>query len=319
MQTAWGDIPVFDAHVHFFSSGFFRAMAAQKTDMPQGQEPLSALGATLGWQMPPAQPQELARDWARELDRHGVERAVLIASVPGDEESVAAASSSFPDRFYGYFMLNPLSAEAPERVRRALAVMRLRGICLFPAMHRFSIQDKRLEPILQIIASAPGTVIFVHCGVLTVGIRKKLGLPSHFDMRFSNPIDLHAVAMQYPQVNFLVPHFGAGYFREALMLCDLCPNVYLDTSSTNSWMRYQPDGIDLSKVFRRALDVATPKRLLFGSDSSFFPRGWHREIFETQCAALRQIGISEADAQLIFGENLKRLLDTAMPPSAGSR
>ena len=36
-----------------------------------------------------------------------------------------------------------------------------------------------------------------------------------------------------------LPHFGAGYFREALMLADLCPNVYLDTSSSNSWMRYE--------------------------------------------------------------------------------
>lgn len=317
MQTPWGDIPVFDAHVHFFSAGFFRAMAAQRTDMPQGAEPLSALGATLGWQMPPADPQELARDWVRELDRHGVERAVLIASVPGDEGSVSAAAAAFPDRFYGYFMLHPLSPDAPERVRHALAGKRLRGICLFPAMHRFSIQDPRLEPVLQVVSSAPGAVIFVHCGVLTVGIRKKLGLASHFDMKFSNPVDLHAVAMQFPQVNFVVPHFGAGYFREALMLCDLCPNVYLDTSSTNSWMRYQPHDIDLSKVFRRAIDVATPKRLLFGSDSSFFPRGWHREIFETQCTALRQIGISEADARSIFGENLKRLLDPAAPPSAG--
>ena len=51
-----------------------------------------------------------------------------------------------------------------------------------------------------------------------------------------------------------MPHFGAGFFREALMLADLCPNVYLDTSSSNSWMRYE--GLDLKTVFRRALDVA---------------------------------------------------------------
>ena len=106
-----------------------------------------------------------------------------------------------------------------------------------------------------------------------MGVRKKLGLPSQFDMRFSNPIDLHSVALQFPGVNFVLPHFGAGYFREALMLCDLCPNVSLDTSSTNSWMRYE--GLDLKTVFRRALEVAGATRLLFGSDSSFFPRGWH--------------------------------------------
>jgi hypothetical protein len=124
-------------------------------------------------------------------------------------------------------------------------------------------------------------------------------------MRFSSPIDLHGVALRYPQVSFVVPHFGAGYFREALMLADLCPNVYLDTSSSNSWMRYE--GLDLATVFRRALDVAGPSRLLFGSDSSFFPRGWNYEIFEQQTRALQQIGVSAGDAQLILGENLRRL------------
>ena len=73
-------------------------------------------------------------------------------------------------------------------------------------------------------------------------------------MRYSFPLDLHAIAVRYPRVPFIVPHFGAGYLREALMLADLCPNVYLDTSSSNSWMRYE--GLDLRTVFRRALDTA---------------------------------------------------------------
>jgi uncharacterized protein len=81
--------------------------------------------------------------------------------------------------------------------------------------------------------------------------------------------------------------------------------VYLDTSSSNSWMRYE--GLDLKTVFRRALDVAGPGRLLFGSDSSFFPRGWNAGVFQAQVAALQELGVSEADAGLIFGGNLQRL------------
>ena len=73
--------------------------------------------------------------------------------------------------------------------------------------------------------------MFVHCGALSVGVRKKLGLPSLFDMRYSNPLDVHPVAHRFPSLRFIVPHFGAGLFREALMLADLCPNVWLDTSA----------------------------------------------------------------------------------------
>lgn len=299
MQSPWGEISVSDAHVHFFSHNFFAALAAQR-------QPASAesIGATLGWQVPARQPEALALKWVQELDRWGVRRAALIASIPGDEASVAAAVRAHPDRFYGYFMVDPTAPDAGERVRAALAGGYLHCICLFPAMHRYSIHDERVRSVLDV---AP-TAVFVHCGVLTVGVRAKLGLPSPFDMRFSNPIDLHGVALAFPKLRFIVPHFGAGYFREALMLCDLCPNVYLDTSSSNSWIRYQPELLGLPQVFRRALDVAGPERLLFGSDSSFFPRGWNKAIFDSQVQALQHVGVSGVDAQRIFGGNLERVL-----------
>jgi predicted TIM-barrel fold metal-dependent hydrolase len=161
--------------------------------------------------------------------------------------------------------------------------------------------------LLELLAAHPRTVAFVHCGVLSVGVRKALGLPSLFDLRYSNPIDLHGVALRFPKLRFVVPHFGAGYLREALMLCDLCPNVYLDTSSSNSWMRYEESHLDLRAVFRRALDVAGPKRLLFGTDSSYFPRGWNAHVFEQQSKALYEIGVTDEVARLIFQDNLPKL------------
>ena len=148
--------------------------------------------------------------------------------------------------------------------------------------------------------------MFVHCGVLSVGVRKKLGLPSPFDIRFGNPLDLHAVALSHPQVPIIVPHFGAGLFREALMVGDLCPNVLFDTSSSNGWIKYQP-GLTLGAVFRQALAVVGPDRLLFGTDSSFFPRGWVKDVYEQQSAALEEIGASAEVRDKIFGGNFDRV------------
>jgi predicted TIM-barrel fold metal-dependent hydrolase len=287
--SPWGTpIPVADAHVHFFSHRFFEALAAQKPGLTF---------ESLHWHMPPEQPEDLANVWAHELDRQGVAHAALISSVPGDEQSVIRAAAAFPDRFFAYAMVNPANWQ-PSDVSVA---------CLFPAMHRYSIQS---DDALRVFdwAQENRRAVFVHCGVLSVGIRKKLGLDSHYDMRFSNPIDLHAVAMRYPTVPIVVPHFGAGYFREALMLADLCPNVYLDTSSSNQWTKYQESHLDLRHVFRRALDAIGSKRLLFGTDSSFFPRGWHAQIFEDQARALYEINVSEEDARAIFSENLLRIL-----------
>lgn len=308
MQSPWGEIDVCDAHVHFFSHGFFTALAGQVAKQSGTPATAESIAGIPGWQAPPREPEELASLWVKELDRHGVKRAALIASVPGDAGSVAAAVAVHPDRFYGYFMVDPTAADAPGRVQAGLEGGHLHCICLFPAMHRYSVQDERVRHLLEIASARSGTAVFVHCGVLTVGVRAKLGLSSPFDMRFSNPLDLHAVALAFPRIRFIVPHFGAGYFREALMLCDLCPNVYLDTSSSNSWMRYQAEGLDLPGVFRRAIGVAGAGRLLFGTDSSFFPRGWHASIFQAQVEALQQIAVSDADARGILGGNLERLL-----------
>jgi uncharacterized protein len=300
-ESPWGPVAVADAHVHFFSHHFFASLASQKPGLT-----VPAAGEQLGWRLPPEQPEELAEIWAAELERHGVQTAALIASVPGDEASVAAAVRAFPDRFLAYAMVNPRQAEWKSE-----AFSEVHAACLFPAMHGYSVQDQPAQAVFE-WAAAGQRAVFVHCGVLSVGVRAKLGLPSLFDMRFSNPVDLHAVALRYPTVPIVIPHFGAGYFREALMLADLCPNVFLDTSSSNRWMRYEePHHTEarggLRNIFRRALDVIGPQRLLFGTDSSFFPRGWHHVIFEDQARALYEIGVTAADARAIFGENLLRI------------
>jgi hypothetical protein len=212
----------------------------------------------------------------------------------------------YPDRFFGYFMLDPTQTDALSRVKAAASDSNLHAICLFPAMHTYSLTDPRLVPILE-LASDTGFAVFVHCGALSVGVRRKLGLSSQFDMRFSNPLDLHPVALHFPQIRFIVPHFGAGLFREALMLADLCPNVYLDTSSSNRWTAYE--GLDLRTVFSRTIDLLGIERLLFGTDSSFFPRGWHAAIFDQQAKALYELGLDESKAAQIFNLNLDRVLE----------
>ena len=292
-----------DAHCHFFSAPFFAALGRGLTDADPRAPHETAL-ARLGWEAPGA-PEALADRWVAALDVAGVSRAALIASVPGDADSVIAAIRRHPERFVGFFMVDPTQPDAHAAAARALDEG-LRGICLFPAMHRYAIHDERARRLFDVAAARPGTAMFVHCGVLSVGAREKLGLPSPFDIRFGNPLDLHAVARDHPGVPVIVPHFGAGLFREALMLADLCPNVFFDTSSSNGWIKYEA-GLTLSAVFRQALSVVGADRLLFGTDSSFFPRGWVMDVYERQSAALDQISVSAEVRRQIFGGNFDRL------------
>ncbi len=300
-DSPWGPLQVADAHLHFFSRGFFGLLAGQA-----GLESAAAACARAGVDEPPEDPREFASKWVGELDRHCVARAVLLASLPGDEQSVAQAVQSHPERFHGWFFLNPLMQDAAARTEHWLQ-QGLRGVCLLPAMHGYPLSDPRVEEILQ-VAERHHAIVSVHCGVLSVGIRARVGAPSLFDMRFSNPVDLHPLALRHPKLRFVIPHFGAGYFREALMIASLCPNVCFDTSSSNTWTKYVAPPPTLEQVFERALEVMGPQRLLFGSDSSFFPRGWVSNVFERQCQALARIGVSVEDARAVFGNNLLRLM-----------
>jgi predicted TIM-barrel fold metal-dependent hydrolase len=298
IATPWGELDVADAHVHFFSPAFFQSLAEQKKS--------NDIGALLGWEAPEST-EYLADRWVVELNHKGVDGAVLIGSIPGDIESPGEAASRHPARFRSIAMVNPLLAGVDMRCQSALAEGRIQGIFLFPAMHCYSMQSQHVRSLLATVSGYPNTVVYVHCGMLSVGFRKKLGLPSPFDMRFSNPIDMHSAALEFPKLPFVIPHFGGGYFREALMLADMCPNIYFDTSSSNRWMQTNPANLDLEQVFRKALDVLGPDRLLFGTDSSWLPRGWVKNVFAWQVEALLKTGIDETAARAIFGGNLRTL------------
>ena len=294
-----------DAHCHFFSTAFFEALARQRAALTPPASSEADLCRELRWDHP-ATPEALADRWVQELDAHDVQRAALIASVPGDEASVATAVARHPSRIVGFFMLDPSADDAPARAQRALTEHGLRGLCLFPAMHHVPLDDGRTLRVIEAVAACPGASVFVHCGVLSMGVRRTLGLPCRFDVRLGDPLAVMRLALAFPRVPFVVPHFGAGLFREALMAADACPNVYFDTSSSNGWVKYIP-GLTLDAVFKTALAIVGPSRLLFGTDSSFFPRGWQRNIHTEQAAVLDRLGVTAADHAAIVGGNFDRL------------
>jgi uncharacterized protein len=292
---------IHDSHCHFLSAPFFEALGREKFG-EAGRA--AAVADTLGWE-PPGPSAALARRWVEELDRQGVSRAALIASFPGDEVSVGDAVHAHPDRFVGFFALNPAAPDGLERARRAFGPLGLRCACLFPAMHRYHYDDERVAALFEVAASCGGA-IFAHCGYLSIEARTRLGLSTPLDLRCGDPLALATTAGRYPSVPVILPHFGGGFFREALMAAEACPSIHFDTSSSNGWIKFVP-GLTLAEVFRQALCVVGPGRLVFGSDSSFFPRGWRRVIHGAQRAVLDELGVERPALTQIFSGNFERL------------
>ncbi len=307
INTPWGSLRLIDAHTHFFSHQFFQTFARQAQHNLPAEAPLTAVAERLGVEIPPDDPTQLAQRWVSEMDKYGIDQLVMFTSVPGDHPSVATAVRAFPERIIGYLMLDPAQPNAPELVREGVQRYGLKGLTLFPAMHHFHASDERLYPLYQ-AATDLKIPVFVHFGVLKVSIRDKLGLPNIFDLRYADPIDLHKAAIDFPGLPFIIPHFGCGYFREALMLGAQAPNVYVDTSSSNTWLTYMPSHLDLKTVFAKTLQVFGPQRLLFGTDSNVFPRGWRQDILHQQMEILRELQTTQEAAAQILGGNIARLL-----------
>jgi predicted TIM-barrel fold metal-dependent hydrolase len=307
ISTPWGTLRVIDAHTHFFSHQFFQTFARMASQNLPADDPLAGVAQRLGVEIPPHDPTHLAQRWVTEMDKYGIDQLVMFTSVPGDHPSVALAVKAFPERLTGYIMLDPTQSNAADVLREGIERQGLAGVTLFPAMHHFHAYDERAYPLYQAAAEL-GLPVFVHFGVLKVSIRDKLGLPNVFDLRYADPIDLHRVAIDFADVNFIIPHFGCGYFREALMLGAQAPNVYVDTSSSNTWLTYMPSHLDLTTVFEKTLQVFGPRRLLFGTDSNVFPRGWRQDIFRQQVEILRELHTTEEDARQILGGNIARML-----------
>jgi predicted TIM-barrel fold metal-dependent hydrolase len=114
------------------------------------------------------------------------------------------------------------------------------------------------------------------------------------------------VARDYPDITFVIAHFGAGWLDSALRLAYQCKNVCVDTSGTNNWMDYYVPKLTLADVFERCLASIGPQRILFGTDSGTTApyREW---IKYQQMRTIEEIGLTDSDRDLILRANASRI------------
>ncbi|MCK6444909.1 MAG: amidohydrolase [Planctomycetes bacterium] len=301
---------ILDFHVHFFSRPYFEALAAQSPLPGTVAEKLARVAEKAGLEIPGPDLAAHRARWLAELDKNDVERMACFSSAPEETAAVAEACAGSDGRLVPFALVNPKVEGTAERVAKLIEEKGFRGVLLFPALHHYKISESVCEPLLKVLAERKA-VAYVHCGLLIVKLRDLLQLPRTIDIQYANPIELVAAANKFPDARLVVPHFGAGFFREALFAGAQCPNVYVDTSSSNSWLATQPAPLALKDVFARALGVFGPKRILFGTDSNTFPSGWRRDRYDEQQAALSAIGASVEVQAAIFAENARRLLARA--------
>lgn len=305
---SYRDLGVIDFHVHFPVEN---TMGTPESARPPQHPLLQAYARERGermakeWNTEPAEPPArtdaeadaaLAR-WLAEVESHGLTRVVFVSANTNDR--LAGIVRRHPERFSG-LAHHALEPGADVELRRAVDELGLRGYKLLGPRTDYPFEAPELRGVWELLAER-GLPALIHFGFLGRGG----GVVRHPRI---DPLSLFEVARDFPEIPFVIPHFGAGYFRELLALCWSLPNIHIDTSGSNQWMRWMPYPLTLEDLFRKALETVGPERIVFGSDSSYFPRGFSERYLLDQLRACYTLNVPDADIRLIFGGNAARLL-----------
>ncbi len=303
-------IPVIDGHSHFpvpriaphSSDAADVKMARRQAALAQARAESQAKWRRMwGFSQPERSSSpidELAERWIEDLDNKAVEKIVFVTGQ--DNDTLAGIVRQHPERFVGYAHHDPFRSDAPQELERAVRDLGLKGYkAIAPALDG-DIADRSLWPLWERVEEL-GIPVLIHFGPLGgVG-----GIAEHHNI---NPIKIHEVAKAFPTIPIIIPHFGCGFPNELLRLCWACTNIYTDTSGSNEWVRWMIPDTTLSDLFRKFLETIGPDRIIFGTDSSWFPRGFSQPYLHEQLRICRSLNLSVTDLAKVFGGNISRLL-----------
>jgi len=248
---------------------------------------------------PSPEPENAACRWKKEVDKWGLTRVVFLTG--GGNRELHRVIAPYRDTFTGFAHHPPEEEGAARELERAVQDLGLKGYKVFAPLVDKPLSHPGLEPLWK-TAEKFKLPVLIHFGILGGGG----GIASGTNI---NPLTLEPVARAFPEIPFVVPHFGCGYLRELLQLCWACANVHVDTSGNNEWLRWYPYPFTLEDLFRRFYETVGPERIIFGTDSYWFPRGWAEAYFREQLRACVNLGLPRHELALIFGGNALKLLE----------
>lgn len=309
---AYHGIKILDFHVHFppvidddiegFKDGFDEDRKKDHAIVEYSKKLRKRWRAE--WDFPEPEEEKYegkvqAERWVKELEKHDIKKVVFVTG-HGDNQNLARWIKPYKDKFIGFAYHDPQREDAKEQLVYAIETLGFKGYKMFAPLIDIPLDDESLDPIWDYCAKKKLPVL-IHFGVLGGGG----GIAQHKNI---SPISLFNVAKNYTDIPFVIPHFGACFWGDLLRLAWACPNVYVDTSGSNQWIDWMPYPLTLEDLFKKTYETIGPSRIIFGSDSSWFPRGFARRYLQDQMRICHQLNFDSKDIKKIFGQNAARLL-----------
>ncbi len=222
--------------------------------------------------------EENVRDLFAKMAQYEVDHAVVITSYRVDldrpsVESVIEILANDPRttvveglRWRGDERTDLFSME--ERIRDGT----VHGVKLYPGYDRYAINDPSLETVFR-IAAKHRVPVMIHCGD-TYSKQAKV--------RQAHPLLVDDVAVDYPDVDFVLCHLGNPWFQDAAEVLYKNDNVFADISGlTLGEFTYDFERYVVKRVKEMILYMGDPgKQLMYGSDWPLVRMGPYVEFLD---------------------------------------
>ena len=221
-----------------------------------------------------------------------MESTTGIERVPNEEVAEVAAENA--DVLIPFASIDPAKGKMGVReARRLIHEFGIKGFKFHPTVQEFYPNDRKAYPLYEAIAEASLPAIF-HTGHSGIGAGMRGG--GGLRLKYSNPMYLDDVAVDFPDMPIIMAHPSFPWQDEALSVCLHKPQVYIDLSGWSP-KYFPPQLVQYANTLLKY-------KVLFGSDFPLItPDRWLNDF--------EHIAIKPEVRPLILKENAIKLLRLA--------
>lgn len=208
-----------------------------------------------------------------------------------NNEEMAELTAEHSDILIPFASIDPAKGKTGAReARRLVEHFGIRGFKFHPTMQGFYPNDRSAYVLYEAIAEAGVPALF-HTGQTGVGSGMRGG--NGMRLKFSNPLYLDDVAVDFPDLPIVLAHPSFPWQEEALSVATHKPNVYIDLSGWSP--KYFPP------ILVRYANSLLKEKVLFGSDWPVITPDRWLDDFD-------KLDIKPEVRPLILKDNARRLL-----------
>jgi predicted TIM-barrel fold metal-dependent hydrolase len=178
----------------------------------------------------------------------------LLSEVKPHSDRLMAVAAAYPLKFQAQTFVEKNASDLATLYQSA----DIKAVKFYTGYDHYYPGDNVARIYLEHLNDVGCPVIF-HSGDCLCSIQ-------HAKLKYSHPLHVDDVAVDYPNINFVIAHMGFPWHRDAAEVCYKNPNVYADISGFVYGKFQQDDPMKFKKVIAEFTEIAPSTKLLFGTD-----------------------------------------------------